>query len=358
MKPIHPKAAAATLKYFFAIHKSRSELDLTKEALSYSSEKGEEYWLQEIANSFSPLAAIAVIEFVFSGASNLTEAGFQKKLTEQIEKLNWLSNSLSNIEFKESLQKANRAKDILNSLTFDSFTKTINLGVMKYYDNDPDKGGKEISAWEHMERNGTLERLKAKGIIINPTHNCEMLQEYRKENFEKALQVFRHERGLKKLDTTESDVRAYRLMWLNKELQIAEKWIQDSQSNSDRLELVKYLQSIEEERNELINERTTPEKSKQKLAVKHYVLTYLFECHAKRESYPIGLKKEVERIGQQRMKGKSGNSFYKTFGILSEKDILDLKTLFEIGGDNWREIVLSLTSDREKVEAFLVSKGL
>jgi hypothetical protein len=100
------------------------------------------------------------------------------------------------------------------------------------------------------------------------------------------------------------------------------------------------------------------QKDEQKPAVKHYVLTYLLECWAKDESYPIGEKKELERIGHQRMKGKSGNTFYKAFGRLCEKDIHNIKVLSEIGGDNWREIVLSLTNDREKVGAYLRSKGL
>lgn len=358
MKPIHPKAAEATLKYFFAIRKSRNELDPTKETLSYSSEKGEEYWLQELGNTFSPLSAIAVIEFVFSDEPMFNEIRFQKKLTKQINMLNWLSNSLSNNQFKESLQKANRAKDILNSLTFDSFTQSINIGIMKYFDNDPEKGGKEISFWEHMERSGHLTRLREKGYIINPIHDSGLLSQYRKEIYGKALLFFENDRRIKKLQTEESEKLAFRTMWLNREVEIVRGWIQDSKSNSDRLELAKYLQAVEEERNELINGKSIPERSKPKLTVKHHVLTYLFECSAKGESYPYSLKKEVERIGQQRMKDRSGNSFYKEFINLCHLNIHSIKILSDIGGDNWREIVLSLTNDREQVEAYLQSKGL
>jgi hypothetical protein len=100
------------------------------------------------------------------------------------------------------------------------------------------------------------------------------------------------------------------------------------------------------------------QKNEQKLFAKHHVLTYLIECNSKGENYPTNIKKELERIGQQRMKGTSGNTFYKAFGRIHHKNIDSIKTLSEIGGDNWREIVLSLTNDREKVEAYLQSKGL
>lgn len=347
MSRIHPEAAARGAKDYF-----------TEKVEFVEPDGSEKYYYNLVVNAFSPEALRALLEYVFKEPNSLEVHSFEKIRKQHIASLNRLTQNLDLHQYKAAKTMAERAREVLEGLTFEPQLNKIQIPIMKFYDNDPEKGGKEISFWEHLERSGSLARFKEKGFIVNPVHNYELLKEYRKENFEKALEGFKQERALNKVETTESDVRGLRVMWLNKELQVAEKWLQDSQSNSDRLELVKYLQSVEEERNELINERTTPEKSKQKLAVKHHVLTYLFECHAKQESYPIGLKKELERIGQQRMKGKSGNTFYKQFGELCEKNILDLKTLFEIGGDNWREIVLSLTSDREKVEAFLVSKGL
>ena len=107
-----------------------------------------------------------------------------------------------------------------------------------------------------------------------------------------------------------------------------------------------------------------PQKDEQKLTAKHYVLAYLIECDAKNEAYPfspIYSKDKIEKIGTAFTKGKkSGNTFYRVLSgiVQSEKDLSLEHNLIDIGGDNWREIALSLTNAREKVEAYLQSKGL
>ena len=103
-----------------------------------------------------------------------------------------------------------------------------------------------------------------------------------------------------------------------------------------------------------INSETDTEK----YTAKHYLLAYLFECNAKGESYPIGNKKELERIGNERMGAGKGNRFYKVFNEVINKDLNAEKNLFEIGGEYWRKAVIELSKAPELVENYLQSKQL
>ncbi len=91
---------------------------------------------------------------------------------------------------------------------------------------------------------------------------------------------------------------------------------------------------------------------------KHYLLAYLFECNARGESFPIGNKKELERIGNERMGAGKGNRFYKVFNEIINKDLNAQKNLFEIGGEYWRKAVIELSKAPELVEKYLQSKQL
>ncbi|MGE4433773.1 MAG: hypothetical protein AB7D40_07145 [Bacteroidales bacterium] len=103
-----------------------------------------------------------------------------------------------------------------------------------------------------------------------------------------------------------------------------------------------------------INSETDTEK----YTAKHYLLAYLFECNAKGESYPIGYKKKLERIGNERMGAGKGNRFYKVFNEVINKDLNAEKNLFEIGGEYWRKAVIELSKAPELVENYLQSKQL
>ena len=95
-----------------------------------------------------------------------------------------------------------------------------------------------------------------------------------------------------------------------------------------------------------------------KYTAKHYLLAYLLECNAKGESFPIGNKKELERIGNERMGAGKGNRFYKVFNEVINKDLNAEKNLFEIGGEYWRKAVIELSKAPELVEKYLQSKQL
>lgn len=105
-------------------------------------------------------------------------------------------------------------------------------------------------------------------------------------------------------------------------------------------------------------EEPKPEQETIRYTAKHYVLAYLIECNAKGESFPIGQKKELEKIGNERMGAGKGNRFYKVFNEVINKDLNAEKNLFEIGGEYWRKAVIELSNAPELVENYLQSKQL
>lgn len=114
----------------------------------------------------------------------------------------------------------------------------------------------------------------------------------------------------------------------------------------------KYLQKA------LPPQQTTTENDTIKYTAKHYVLSYLIECNAKGESFPIGQKKELEKIGNRIMGAGKGNRFYKVFNEIVNKDLNIENNLIEIGGKNWRTIVKNLSNEPETIETYLQSKQL
>lgn len=110
--------------------------------------------------------------------------------------------------------------------------------------------------------------------------------------------------------------------------------------------------------NSLIPQPIKTKADTEKYTAKHYLLAYLFECNAKGESYPIGNKKELERIGNERMGAGKGNRFYKVFNEVIKKDLNAENNLFEIGGEYWRKAVIELSKAPELVENYLQSKQL
>lgn len=105
-------------------------------------------------------------------------------------------------------------------------------------------------------------------------------------------------------------------------------------------------------------ELETIKEDNRKYFAKHFVLTYLIECKAKNEVYPIGQKKKLELIGNKRMGKGKGNRFYKVFNEIINKDLNIESSLIEVGGENWRETVLSLSNDSRIVEEYLLNKQL
>lgn len=95
-----------------------------------------------------------------------------------------------------------------------------------------------------------------------------------------------------------------------------------------------------------------------KYRTKHYVLAYLFQCSALGESLPRGVKKELEQIGNKFMGKGKGNTFYKEFNKLCDKEFHNETTLIKFWGENWRKAVLELSKKPESIETYLKTKQL
>jgi hypothetical protein len=100
------------------------------------------------------------------------------------------------------------------------------------------------------------------------------------------------------------------------------------------------------------------ENENSKYKAKHYVLSYIIECHAKGEILPLGNKKKLEHIGNEIMGNGKGNTFYKRFNEVVNKDINAEKVLISIGGEDWREIIKNISKVPDTIENYLKSKKL
>ena len=95
-----------------------------------------------------------------------------------------------------------------------------------------------------------------------------------------------------------------------------------------------------------------------KYTAKHYVLAYLFECNIQGVQPPTGKKKELEKIGNERMGVGRGNTFYKALNEISRKDLNIEKNLIDIGREDWKEAILEITLLPEKLNEYLKKKQL
>ena len=144
---------------------------------------------------------------------------------------------------------------------------------------------------------------------------------------------------------------------------VLNKWkypteIEQQAVESVRPYLVEQLEYWQKELKALPPQQTLNENETVRHTAKHYVLAYLIECNAKGESYPVGQKKELEKIGNKKMGTGKGNRFYKVFNEVVNKDINSEKNLIDIGGENWRTIVKDLSNKPETIETYLQSKQL
>ncbi|APG59344.1 hypothetical protein [Christiangramia salexigens] len=89
-----------------------------------------------------------------------------------------------------------------------------------------------------------------------------------------------------------------------------------------------------------------------------FVITYILDCYAKGEIPPLGSKKELERIGNQRMGPGKGNRFYKVFNEVIKKDLNREECLKHLLGSSWKETILSLTQNPELLQEYLHQKKL
>jgi hypothetical protein len=105
-------------------------------------------------------------------------------------------------------------------------------------------------------------------------------------------------------------------------------------------------------------EQEQPTKQAQKLTAKHYALAYLFDCDAAGRQKAEQKVLETVTYKEYGFK-KSGVTFRKQVnGYWVKFDRNSLRQLEENGGENWRDIVLSLSKDRETLQNYLKAKHL
>ena len=90
---------------------------------------------------------------------------------------------------------------------------------------------------------------------------------------------------------------------------------------------------------------------------KHHVVAFMIECNAIEKDFAQydGKKKEIEKIGEERMGKRRGNTFYKAFNkIMNDKvDLNRASDLIYLLGDDWREAIIDLSLKPEKVKKYL-----
>jgi hypothetical protein len=96
-----------------------------------------------------------------------------------------------------------------------------------------------------------------------------------------------------------------------------------------------------------------------KVTAKHYALAFILDCLATSKKLPTG-KKAIEQMAIEIKFPKDPNTFYKNFNPLNtgKVDFNSELDLIDIGGENWREIVLSLSKFPDELEKYLKTKQL
>ncbi len=103
-----------------------------------------------------------------------------------------------------------------------------------------------------------------------------------------------------------------------------------------------------------------------KYTAKYHVLTYSLDADAAGRSRPNGNEKtKLEKIGAGYFRGiedkRCGNTFAKNYTKLLSNPKIDInkeRDLINNWGENWREIVLSLSQDPSELNKYLKNKQL
>lgn len=89
----------------------------------------------------------------------------------------------------------------------------------------------------------------------------------------------------------------------------------------------------------------------------HYALAYILQAHATGEFIPSGERTKIEEKASKIGWSKHPNTFYKAVNRLIHRDLISNKVLEEID-EEWRDKILAIAKEKEKLEAFLQSKRL
>lgn len=91
---------------------------------------------------------------------------------------------------------------------------------------------------------------------------------------------------------------------------------------------------------------------------KHYVLAFMFDYWMKGGNYKelLGQKKKIINIAETRLNGEfSSDRFYKVFNELADSniDLENEKSLINLIGDHWKDVVINLSNEPEKMREHL-----
>lgn len=95
----------------------------------------------------------------------------------------------------------------------------------------------------------------------------------------------------------------------------------------------------------------------------HYVLAYIYDCLATDINFAefAGKKSKLEAIGESRVNGAiCGNTFYKAFNkfMATSINLENESDLISLGGDKWKEIIIDLSLESERLSTYLTERGL
>lgn len=144
---------------------------------------------------------------------------------------------------------------------------------LKFYDNDPKNGGKNIPIHKFVNLFDFKQPL-------NPTHNFNELRNFRLEQFETKKQEFLKERNFNEVETTDFDFQMLYEIWLKNELKIIKQWLSDifpngkkktiSRKDSESVEILKYELFINDELLNFTKQTLDFENTKNKSKVKEF----------------------------------------------------------------------------------------
>lgn len=123
--------------------------------------------------------------------------------------------------------------------------------------------------WEYLKDTDLPENER---IIINPTHNFELLKKIRESIYLTKKKIFIGQRNLSKLNTNDFEIEQFYILWLKNEIDIIKVWLSNNQNTSSNIiEINKYNDFVN---NEIIKASKPPLTDIEKKVVFEKILPY------------------------------------------------------------------------------------
>lgn len=204
----------------------------------------------------------------------------------------------------------------------------------------PEYEWKEVSEAKYFE---AINKDLGGRILINPTHNFELLKAFRLQIFENAKVRFIEERKSKGLETGDLELNAFYFAWLKHELEVIKTWLSDKHPNgkpkqrpstSRQMEILKYESFINAEMEQCFQD-SKPTKPNSDVRARGFCILLLKKA-GKLQAYTG--KKELIKIVERLFPGKSGKTVYNMIQTGKDKLTLEHKEKYPLDYDfglNW-----------------------